>query len=120
MMLNDIRTALDKSIIHWQEMITWVKKQDQNDEVDMILMEFDIHQHWGGQHCELCTITYFCKECPIAVNNNNSHRTGRNCCDEWVDVQKTIVRGGWKDWLIKANIMLELLIKLRDERGNLK
>jgi len=106
----ELHEALMDSIMHWEEMIEWVKQQPPTEEPSTGLMESEIQQDWYAESCSLCQLCNIneydipCFACPLA-------NVFGNCCDQeamnaWLNVRHAC---SWKEWLEAAEIMLEQL-----------
>lgn len=114
-MNKEMAEALDKSIKHWEEMISWVEKQPATDYVSGTRIYEEIKQGWGGNECQLCILAdkytdtinprAECQQvCPLAMLYGKcSHRNPRNA---WGAVTASET---WGVWLSNAKRLLDQL-----------
>jgi hypothetical protein len=95
--------VIKQSITHWQYMIRWAKKHNQDDFAYRQEMLDDIGENWAGYYCPLCKMFYKCNNCPLSYYDSF---IPRDCINEWrlVDISKT-----WGEWLENAEQMLLIL-----------
>jgi hypothetical protein len=99
--------ALNKSISHWEEMITWVKAQEPNDKADRIRMENCIGQHWQGEYCALCLLVDELRdsECDVCPLNKHGYQCGQPN-SPWISIDESPT---WGEWLVGATRMVEIM-----------
>lgn len=48
------KEAIRKSVEHWERMVEWAEKQDEENPTYHSLMQNDIGEWWSGYDCSLC------------------------------------------------------------------
>lgn len=95
-------------------MIEWVATQPQGATTDMYEMHDKLQECWKSDSCALCVKYHMLvkdevikKDCPLGERRCEG---STSCCKEWEDVNHSLT---WGDWLIKAEILIQKLRKIR-------
>jgi len=112
---KQVLEAIDKSIKHWQEMISWVKKQRPSDHTDSNTMSININTSWHGWNCPLCKMfcsknlscagcySGSCQLCPLLKTDNCCNNSG----SIWKKVNYSPSWGSWLNWAKKMVYILK-------------
>lgn len=99
--------AIKESIVHWERMREWARKQRWDKGSTGFEMREAISETWAGTYCVLCN-TYRCSNCPLYKKYG---KCGVFCVGDnaWkkVNLSKT-----WGEWIVASNAMIEQLKSL--------
>jgi hypothetical protein len=97
------KQLIKETLDHYDRMIEWAEKQDENGYVDIFKMRKEIGEDWGGLYCPLC----------IEFNLDSCHRCyfikkyKRICCHlGWNDMYGSKT---WGEWLVHAKKMRKII-----------
>lgn len=92
----------EKAIKHYDEMIEWAERQNQEEHPTPHKMVEGIHQTWGACNCSYC-INYFyaCSECDLGISGNCCDGLWKSMNDSW----------SWKMWVKYAKEVRLYIIK---------
>ena len=107
-MTTKTKSALEKSIAHWERMIKFVKTQPKEDYPYPNKMISVIGETWSGKDCALCGLFsyYGCKRCPLNTPE-------LQCDKDDSPYDKVANSTTWEEWLENAQIMLNTLKEVK-------
>jgi len=94
--INDI--VKQATLRHYDDMIEWVEKQNQDDKVDCTDMSNDLGENWFGDCCPYCKLqSHKCRGCALHAPEENQDF---GCCGQlWKKMNRTKT---WKTWINAA------------------
>lgn len=111
-MNKEIYSALEKSILHWEDMLLWAIKENPDERIIRgytifsKTMHYRLNTDWSGLHCPLCKVIkpleFGCYKCPIYLHGK--HCGKRGSLWDRVNNSKT-----WKEWIPRAEKMLKFM-----------
>jgi hypothetical protein len=98
------KQLIKETLDHYDRMIEWAEKQDENDIPSSGKMYKEIEEDWKGSNCPLCDYFYECEDCYIQKKHGHCESTA------WYDMHyysKT-----WGKWLVHAKKMRKIIKEL--------
>lgn len=100
----------EKETARYNRMITWAKKQPENDSANKLVMLRAIKEYWRGRFCSYCKKyhkkTTCAFECPL---RREYHYGSGQCCNGlWVIMNRSKT---WGEWVINAENVKEYIKK---------
>lgn len=116
------KTALPRTIAHYQRMIAWAKEKEKEGRTvpNSDTMEEELGESWEGDYCPLCD-AYFeynadgvyvsesgCKACPLFLAHGHCR------INEWYQLCRATT---WTAWIEHATTLLNKFIALNKQTG---
>jgi hypothetical protein len=91
------KTAIKKSIEHWERMVTWAKTQPKRARVDYETMYECISEDWFSTCCPLCQLCESnCRDCPLFLDGQGCGGCyGDSDYRPWNSVNESKTWGTW-------------------------
>lgn len=106
---TDFNVLKKKTIIHYDRMIEWSKKQTSTNVVYGYVMLSEIQENWTSLYCPFCKV-FDCELCPITINTKK-----RQCFNTpWYDMDNSETR---EEWIKNAERMKQFIFNLKYPEG---